>query len=151
MFQMSHLRNADLFCYWRPNTADVVLILRSKPSLTPCSILHAGQLRPLLLNLSLSFNPLHRDHFSRNSSRWLPASSSLSTNPKHPLALNSHASSIPFLIFMRTRVATEQNNYIFMYVQWKWIHTAYIFMEQTFKTLTLDTKKKKIFIYLCDR
>lgn len=35
-------------------------------------------------------------------------------------------------------IVTEQNNYIFMYVQWKWIHTAYIFMEETFKTLTLD-------------
>lgn len=35
------------------------------------------------------------------------------------------------------------------------MHTSYIFMEQTFKTLTLDFKKKKrkkkkrIFIYWC--
>lgn len=37
------------------------------------------------------------------------------------------------------------------------MHTSYIFMEQTFKTLTLDLKKKKekkekdIYILVCDR
>lgn len=47
-------------------------------------------------------------------------------------------------------IATEQNNYIFIYVQLKWMHTAYISMEQTFKTLTLD-EKKDIYILVCDR
>lgn len=149
VFQMSHLRNAALCCYRHLNTSDGVCFyqLGCVGFLTLSYIQGKCDLFLYLSRFSKTFIP-------SIIARFGPFIES-ETSPFSICFLSRlHANSVCFRITVisgKFCIATEQNNYIFMYVQWKWIHTAYIFMEQTFKTLTLDTKKKDIYILVCDR
>lgn len=71
----------------------------------PTELTHVG---PLCHNWNLPFLS-----FSLSLSRSLSFSSS-----RKPCLLQDHCISGKFCI------ATEQNNYIFIYVQWKWMHTS---------------------------
>lgn len=129
-------------------TSDVCSFVQIKARLwfIPHSILHTGQIWPLSLFV-LHFGNLNRSSPWQNNSCWPPLS-----NQKRPLALFLSSFHTLFLSCLYANnvclminvisgkfcIATEQNNYIFIYVQWKWMHTSYIVMEQTFRTLTLD-------------
>lgn len=136
------------------------LVSTTRLCLIPLSILHTGQIWPFPLFVSL-FDNLYHSNFHPNNSCWPPLS-----NQKRPLTLTPLSLSLSLFLTLylsllsannvcvritvisgKFCIATEQNNYIFIYVQWKWMHTPYIFMKQTFKTFTLDTKT--IFIYFC--
>lgn len=105
---MSHLKNTDLYCYRRLNTADAVLLLHSNQRLNWVWFLALSYIQgkydlfPLFVSL---FKTFYRDNFPHNSSCWLPTSFSFSLTLKHPLAFNFHSCSIPFfLVFMQTTV-----------------------------------------------
>lgn len=85
-------------------------------------------------------NPCWRPLASGKPNPSHPPSSSSSLFIKNPSCNQVFASgSLLFLFYSPARIctiATEQNSYIFIYVQCKM--NAHLFMEQTFRTLTSD-------------
>lgn len=140
LVQMSHLRNVALYCnrqFFHSNERGCVWFL---------TLSYTQGKFDLFLLFSLFYNLYHgNSHQITHVSPLCPninlPSLSFSLSLSHSLSLSSSCKTCLLqdnCICGKFCIATEQNNYIFIYVQWKWMHTSYIFMEQTFRMLTLD-------------
>lgn len=145
MVGMSHLRSVALYPNRQFLSDQLVWFLtlsyiQGKFDLFPFFFFFYLSPLPLLFSSS-TVNPNNRTHVAPSplfSESWtLPPS--LFLFPSFFPFSRLHAISVCFAIAVfpaRFRIATEQNNYIFIYVQCKM--NAHFFMEQTFRTLTSD-------------
>lgn len=140
MVGMSHLRSVALYPNRQFLSDQLVWFLtlsyiQGKFDLFPFFLLPL----PLLFSSS-TVNPNNQTHVAPSPVFWKlnPPSIPLSLPLFFPFS-HLHAISVCFRIAVfpvRFCIATEQNNYIFIYVQCKM--NAHFFMEQTFRTLTSD-------------
>jgi len=100
-----------------------------------CSPTSVQRLPWLLLCLSMSV------------SLFIPLSFSLLLSLSLSLLLQTRVCLMTTVVSGTFCIAIEQNKYIFIYVQWKWMHTAYI-LEQSFKNAYIRYKKRDIYIFM---